>query len=313
MKIGFLAFHPGAVNTLTKVINELKKHDDCELFFYPFLEYAIKEWGLENKVIFEDSIDFFEILRKDLDVLLYSSAADSVVENMIPSFCRINGITSISTVDVFWIDEDEIKKRFKNKPDIIITPEKSVLQMIENLNWKNVKAYNLGNPHLEIQEEKEKKLTENEIVLNFISFPAGKEILCETDSKSKEIMKEISEVISSFSEIKKMYISPHPREKVQSIEEFIESLESELRLKLEINPYNSTEECCENSSIIVGHSSTVLYEQLLKGRNVIFYKNKKDFRNKLENSDYKKVDFILPKNCAKNIAELVLKNKKSNR
>lgn len=310
MRIGFLAFHPGAVNTLTKVIDELRKHDDCELFFYPFLEYATKEWELENQVIFEDSIDFFNILRSDLDVLLYSSAADSVVENMIPIFCESNGITSISTVDVFWIDENEIKRRFKNKPNIIITPEKSVLEIIENLNWTDVKAYNLGNPHLEIQVEKEKKLKKNGIILNFISFPAGNEILCETDFKSKEIIKEISEIMLNYSEIKKMYISPHPREKIQSIEEFIESLDSELTLKLEINPYNSTKKCCENSDVIVGHSSTVLYEELLKGKNVIFYKNKKDFKEKLKNNEFQEINFTLPKNCSKNIVELILKNKR---
>lgn len=311
MKIGFLAFHPGAVNTMTKVINELKKNEECSLFFYPFLEYAVKEWDLEdNTAIFKDSIEFFDLLNKDLDVLLYSSAAGSIVEEGIPEFCRKHKIKSISTIDVFWIDEEEIKRRFKSKPDIIITPEMSILEMIEGFNWDGVEVYNLGNPHLEIKRVQRKKRKNKELTLNFISFPNGNDILCETDPMAKVMIKEIAEVISELPNVKKMYISNHPRERIKPLEELIESLENKLSKKLEINPYKSTDECCENCDVIVGYSSTVLYEQLLKGQNVMFYENKSSFKVDLENNKFKEVDFKLPENCSEKIVELIMNNRK---
>lgn len=143
------------------------------------------------------------MLNKDLDVLLYSSAAGSIVEEGIPEFCRKHKIKSISTIDVFWIDEEEIKRRFKSKPDIIITPEISILKMIEGFNWDEVEVYNLGNPHLEIKKIEKEKRKRKEFTLNFISFPNGNDILCETDPMGKVMIKEIAEVISELSNVKK--------------------------------------------------------------------------------------------------------------
>lgn len=305
MKIGFLCFHPGAVNTLTKVIKELSKDKNNELFFFPFIEYAIHEWGLKDTYVHKDSPEFFECVPKDLDVLIYSSAADSFVEREIPSFCKVHGIVSISTVDVFWIDENEIKRRFKTKPDIIITPEKSTKEMIENLNW-GVKVCNLGNPHLELEKTHDGSFNFENKVLTYVSFPSGNEIKCDTDELSKKIMKELIEISIKNPFVTKLYLAPHPRENLNYIKKVVDEYNNIIK-KIEINPYKTTSECCLNSDIIIGHSSTVLYEEMLKGKPVIFYKDKFQLENLLNSRKItNEIDFEIPTDSVKNIVHLIL-------
>jgi len=301
MKIGFLCFHPGSVNTVTKVIKELKENEKCDLYYYPFIDYALKEWGIEGHNVYQETEDFFDSVEKDLDILVYSPAAGSFIEDEVPEFCRSNNILSIGTIDIFWLEEKEIKRRFKNVPDIIITPEQSIKKMIDNFNWE-CDVLNLGNPHLEVKKVHNGDFKENNKVLNYISFPCSNALKCDTDEFSKEIMRELSSIIEHDTSIDTLYISTHPRENTDFVEHLMK-----FNNKIQLNPFRNTDEACDISDIIIGHNSTVLYEQMLKGKPVVFYKNKEELKRsimskKIENN----VDFVLPKNCAKNIAKLII-------
>ena len=117
LKVGFIAFHPGATNTLTKIINQLR-NEGHEVVCYPFLNYARDKWNVLDKSIYEDSPEFFDDLPTDFNAILYSSAADSYVENYLPLFCKKHNICCISTIDVFWINENELERRFITKSAI---------------------------------------------------------------------------------------------------------------------------------------------------------------------------------------------------
>lgn len=299
MKIGFLCFHPGSVNTVNKVIKELKKDKECELYYYPFIEYALKEWGIEGHKVYEENEDFFEILNKDLDVLIYSPAAGSFIENEIPNFCKKYGIVSVGTIDIFWLKEEEIKRRFPITPDIIITPEVSIEKMIESFKW-DCKVYNLGNPHLEVERVYDGKFKTHNKVLNYISFPNSNALKCDTDNLSKEIIRELVEIVEKDDSVEKMYISTHPRE----MEDFALLISRKCE-KIFLNPFPNTDEACKYSDIVIGYDSTVLYEQMLKGKPVIFYKSKTRTRDFLASEIENEINFEIPKNSSESICKLI--------
>lgn len=309
LKVGFIAFHPGATNTLTKVLKQLRQ-DGHEVFCYPFLEYAKKEWDLDDDTLFVDSMDFFNHIPTDFDAIMYSSAADSLVENHLPIFCKKHGIVCISTIDVFWLSEKELIRRFNTLPDILITPEQSVMNMIQDLEWE-VDVYNYGNPHLEIEATADDTMDRANKIINYISFPNGNDILCDTADLSKQILTELLDIMKEESSIKQLYLSLHPRENHHFVEELLNQ-HAELTHRVTINPFENTTECCKRSNIIVGYSSTVLYEELLKGKSVVFYENKDQLKSALLTDQHvkKEIDFEIPKNSVENIIHLLYSLKK---
>ena len=197
LKVGFIAFHPGSANTLTKVIESLRE-ENHEVYCYPFIDYARKEWKVNE--IYGDTDDFFEKIPTDLDVLMYSPVG-MALENEVPAFCKKHGIKSIGTVDVFWLDKDIILKRFPVLPDIIITPEKSVETMIHELQL-DVEVHNLGNPHLDIKKGTNRYIDNADKVFTYVSFPATDELISDTGEKSKEIMQELVKLVRKDKGIK---------------------------------------------------------------------------------------------------------------
>lgn len=311
IKLGFIAFHPGSTNTLTKIIQECRRLN-YEVYVYPFLEYAQKEWNEEKLYI--DGLEFFNQIPKDLDILFYSAASNSIVENHIPLFCKENNITSISTVDIFWLTKDNLKTRFSVVPDVIITPEKRVKIMLEELNI-HCRVENLGNPYFDISKSFKKELNNFSKSLAYISFPSSNAIMCETDDYSKKIMKELVEILKEDSSIDKLYLCLHPRESKDFVHKLMNNNEK-LKDRILLNPYKNTTECCKYVDVIVGWNSTVLFEEYLRGKAVLFYENKEKLTEDLKDVNLlyeKKIEADLPENVVENyislIHEIVKKNK----
>lgn len=310
-KIGFIAFHPGSTNTLTKIIDACKK-ENYEVYTYPFLNYAQKEWN--QKKLYVDGMDFFNEVPKDLDILFYSAAANSIVETYIPIFCRENNIISISTVDIFWLTKENLLTRFSTIPDIIITPEKRVQNMLKELNM-NCRVENLGNPYFDINKSLKKKLDNAKKKLCYISFPSTNAVMGNTDDYSKSIMRELVDIVKIDTSIQTLYLCLHPRES----NEFALNLINEnrdLKDKVILNPYINTTECCKHVDVVIGWNSTVLFEEYLRGKAVLFYKDKEQLVNDLRDINLlynKKIEVDLPKNVVENYLLLInglLNNKK---
>lgn len=305
LKLGFLAFHPGAANTLTKIIHQARL-DGHDVYCYPFLPYAEEKWGVET--LYTDGMDFFNTLPTDFDFFLYSSAAGSIVEKYLPIFCKKNNIISISTIDVFWITEKEIEMRFDKQsyPDIIITPEKSVADMIKNIGLPS-KVFNLGNPHLEINKQEQRVIDDKNKSIAYISYPENNNILANSDKQSKIIMNELIELVREDDTIKQVYICLHPRESATFVKKLLLD-NPDVSNRICLNPYISTTNCCIHVDVIIGVTSTVLYEEYLRGRAVLFYKNKEHMKKSLSKSNElynQKLDFTLPINSVENILQLL--------
>lgn len=302
-KIGFIAFHPGSTNTLTKIVHTCRDKG-YEVYTYPFLEYAKVAWNEEK--LYEDSMDFFLNVPKDLDIIFYCAASNSMVETYLPKFCKENNIISISTIDVFWLTKENLIQRFPTVPDIIITPEKRVEKMLEKLDL-GCRVENLGNPYFDIDKSLKKELNNQDKTLAYISFPCSNDIMCDTAEFSKKIMNELVDIVKNDKTIRKLYLCLHPRESKEFTLNLINKNE-ELNNIVSINPYRNTTECCQHVDVIVGWSSTVLFEEYLRGKAVLFYEDKEQLKNDLGDVNLlyeKKIEADLPSNVLENYFKLI--------
>ena len=274
MKIGFIAHHPGSANTLTNLIHQLGMREGNEIYAYGFIPYIESVWGKDcyyDDTTFSTTTD----VPKDLDVLFYCAASNKPNENVIPRFCKENNIVSISIIDLFDLSDDNILTRYAYVPDVIITPDEITRQQLFRL---GIPAFvlNLGNPHFDnftCKKKLDKKRTEFPITASYISYPASSDLLCDTAESSKEIIKELLSYIKNYPNIEKLYICTHPRESPEWLDNFLRENADLLKGRIQLNPYENTTKACEDSDVIIGYNSTVLYEQAMSGKPVIFWSN----------------------------------------
>lgn len=276
MKIGFIAHHPGSANTLTNLIHHLKLKEGNTLYAYGFIPYVETVWG---KGCYYDDTTFSTDLDvpKDLDVLFYCAASNKPNEDAIPAFCKRNNIVSISIIDLFDLSDENILARYKHAPDVIITPNEATRQQVLRLKIPSF-ALNLGNPHFDsFTDFKVPKPSKKEnLIASYISYPASHDLLCDTAESSKEIIQELAHYVSEHTNIDTLYICTHPRESTEWISRFLTESEVQLNGRIRLNPFSNTTDACAVSDVVIGDNSTVLYEQSMTGKPVIFWSNAKN-------------------------------------
>lgn len=308
MKVGFFAHHPGPCNTLTPIIKRLREKKEYELFLFPFHTYVQKEW--ETKECFEEStFSLKEYVPKDLDVLFYCASSLFPSERAIPSFCKKHNIISISTVDIFWANDETLLERFKEVPDYIITPNKATKEQIERLNIQST-VLDLGCPQFDSYFTSKKKIIniKKPYTVSFISVPSGNELASPTSKRLQKFFHELIEVTTKYPDlIQTIYYCHHPRETHDFYDSFLEK-NPELSSIIQKNPYQDTPKACEVSDIIIGDTSTVLYTQAMLRKKVIFYKTKElleEYLKEPERIPDIADTFNLPENATDNILKFL--------
>lgn len=301
-RIGFLAAHPGSVNALTQLVNLYKKCINVDLTLYPCSPYACEAWEVEQMFNPHEVVDV-----QGIDLMVYSPAHDLTSEITLASRCRDLGITTIAIIDIFFMSDADLTKRFKGGyPDIIITPDGTTADQLIRLQVPS-KVLPIGNTHYETFN---KDLTyANEFnSMAIISQPKGTDNTCPTDSTIINLCRRIAKHSNEFNTLKEVVVCTHPRESRDMWESLVQEFNSMSQVKFKLNEYADTSQACSNVDVVMGTSSTVLVEQTLKGKPVIFYTNLTNLINQLNDSSWQynsRVDFNLPTDVLDNTAKLI--------
>lgn len=305
LKIAFTALHPGSANTLTDIISTLRE-EGHEVYCYPLNEYIRDMW--DSNEVYEDNLELFNRVPTDLDYFVYSPEASTVVDQNVCYFCQEHGITSVATIDIFWLTKANLIERFPVFPDFIITPEQTVVTMLEEIGATS-KVLNLGNPYFKSRSRVD-KISKIETI-SLVSAPDCNGFNCDTQARLLGIFMELLEIVREIPTVKKIYICPHPRETRGSYNNILNNYNFG-DIEVKFNDIGSTYDCCNIVDVVVGDCSTALFEQVLNNKAVYFYETKEDMKHSLLNLDLYKIpyDFELPENALESIISFLKEGKR---
>lgn len=297
--VGFVATHPGSVNTLTHLISEISSWE-VTIKKFPFSPYAAKAWNTETWQEEQTEVDL-----TGLDLVVYSPACGLKSEYTLVENARSLGITSVAIIDIFFMSTTELMKRFEGGyPDFIIVPDVSTyLQLIKYGVPSNVLP--LGNSHFEMLGVGRTKSPVIETIC-IVSQPKGISNSCPTDSRIIAILNSIVKHRKSLPNLKEVIIATHPRECRYKWIDYLTNLNPPECLDIYLEMTRSTHEVCESTHAVVGLSSTVLVEQQIKGSIAIYFVNDKKLVEDL-NRDHSSIinyDFHLADGALRNTLNL---------
>lgn len=273
MKIGFVAHGPASANSLLPLINNLKDKTEIELFAYH--PYVSELWECELISDFEYPPSF-----STLDIVIYGTGSGHYIECDVPVEARKHGIISISILDCWWSSDEDLIKRFKNKPMYLIVPNQEVSERILKLKTLNtISVFAFGNPYFD-------RLKDLKVEKKELAFPLDVAFFsqCQTSGNYSDTHFECKDALVSLVDYKNKYpnkiaeiiVTPHPREDTTWIKDFCE------RHGLGFKPNESTKYLYA-TDISVGVSCTLQYEAQIIRKPTIFYKNKELLETTLNN------------------------------
>lgn len=261
MKIGVWAHGPGSVNAITPLLKGLKHHELC---YYPFHEFAATEWGT-NMQYDPNSPPYNLLIENGIEVVIYGTGSGHEVETEVARFCEGNGIVSISILDIFWGTEENLKVRYENLPDYIITPNQKSADVCKKL-FPTQKVLPLGNPHFdrlfEFEKQKDER-TGGPYTVAFISSPSDTSSSSETSLEAKRMLLWLLEYPDLVS---RLTFFPHPRENLLFVRNVMGKYDN-----IEIKKSVDTLKDALKSDMVAGVNSTVLYECLIIGKPTLLY------------------------------------------
>lgn len=274
-KIGFVAHGPASANSLLPIIKAIDSKVDIYLFaFHPFVANL---WGCQKLDLTIKSLNF-----NGLDAVVYGTGSNNEIERNVPIEARKYGIPSISILDCFWCDRDNLTARYSNQPNYIIVPNDKSKKELDELHLiPEAKVLPLGNPHFD--RLKNYKIVKGDFIdkcfdICFFSQCSNTDDYSDTNPICKEALLSLAHFRNKYpSKIKKIYVAPHPREDLFWLKKFC--LENDLILTINQDNF----QLMLNTGVSLGISCTLQYEAQIVGKPTIFYENQNQLFRELKN------------------------------
>lgn len=284
-KIIFTAQDPGGFNAMAPVIKKLEKDSRFDVSVI-LAKHACIYAEKQNIRYLNADKSSFNISEADL-VFTGTSFGDSIEKKIIFT-AKEKGIPTISIVD-FWTDytpsfSDPEKRNFKYLPDYILAADETMKKEMEAEGFPRNKIFVTGNPSFDFFGKRVNKKTDKNLITFFCQPMSelykknSKDYKNATKFSEVQVFSDIAEVIEKIDPNKRIIIDFHPRaKKFNKFDKIIKK--SKLKIEKNIKPYGKNS--IENSEIIIGMSTVVLFEAALAGKKVLSYQPGSD-----KNSDY---------------------------
>lgn len=270
-RIGFVAHGPASANSLIPIIEGLKGSADIRLYAYH--PYVADLWQCKQV----EPVGYPEEF-KELDIIIYGTGSGNQIELNVPVEARKLGIPSVSILDCYWANDDNLVERFKNKPTYIIVPNEDSKGQITRLSLlPEERLYVLGNPHFDRLERFKEQVLPASYPLNIVFFSqcqdtsdfsdthvVSKEALCALVSYQKMNPDKVNQII----------VAPHPREDKTWLTIFCKLAGIAIQ-------ENKSTELMLDTDINVGMSCTLQYESEIIGKPTIFFQSKEQLWKEL--------------------------------
>lgn len=270
--IGCFVHSPASANNIFAVLNMLQELFNVKIFtFHPHAQSL-----LQTNIMYEHN-DLAALFEKyHFDVILTGTGSVHPVEQDVPMLAKKKGVPCISILDSFWLDDENLKYRFENKPDYITVPNGDVKQRIVNIvGMEESKVLNIGIPHLDRLQQfiKTDKQENASNVLGFFSTCSTSGDFSDTHSLAKKALLELSEWVERYPQFEKVLVTKHPREDGKWISEFCSRFP-----KFTFSSEPSWEVLLK-SQISFGIPSSLLYEAKIIQKPSVIYQQEGDILN----------------------------------
>lgn len=286
-QIGFVAHGPASANSLMPLIKVLSEEGEVDIHLFAFHPFVANLWGCEKLDITPYALDF-----SGLDLVVYGTGSSHNIERVVPIKARSYGVTSISILDCYWSDKNNLFHRFNNQPDYIIVPNKSTKELLDQLQLipeENILP--LGNPHFDRlgEHHQTSKALREPFSIAFFSQCSNSSDFSETDDKCKEALKELSEFRKQYpGKIDNIFIAPHPREDITWLNQYC----SDEKMNLLVG--QDSFQLMLDTDITMGVTCTLQYEAEIIGKPVVFYKEPKQLFVELKEINTSKIKSLSP-------------------
>lgn len=262
VNIGFLAHGPASANSLKPLIDILKLNPSNNVFTYAYHDYVSELWAVPKMCTSEG----YSLKLKEMDIIVYDTGSANPIELGVAEFCKNHNIISISILDLFWSEDDELSLRFQTKPDYLLLPTTCALEQAERVIGKGTNLVVTGNPHFDrLQKQVRNRILLPPFNASFFSQCTDTSDYSLTKDDSLDALMELVKYRNnSDNMIKEIFVSPHPRENPYILKGICE--EHNL-----IYTEESSTDLLYRTDFAYGHNCTLQYEAMLIGKPVSFY------------------------------------------
>lgn len=262
VKIGFLAHGPASANSLKPIIDILNLNSSNKVLLYAYHDYVSELW----RTVKLEHLNGYPDDMKELDILIYGTGSTNDIEINVPKFCLEHNIISVSILDLFWSNEEDLKGRFPVLPDYFLVPNEETLEETRRILGSESNYIATGNPHFDrLQNHAFSRSLKPPFNVAFFSQCTATDDYSDMHGDSYSALMELIRYRDLYPAlVHSIKVKPHPREDKDTVVKLCEEH------SLEFTEEDSTL-MLSTADFIYGYKCTLQYEALLIGKPVSFY------------------------------------------